>query len=65
MIKAGLVEDYIRKHPGSTLHDMIVEFGIIPSKHVKRLEREQRIYWEIDLNDGKTKHFYPRREKRE
>ena len=58
------MKDYIREHPGSTLHDMIVEFGIIPSKHVKRLEREKRIYWQIDLMDGKMKHFYLRKEKR-
>ncbi len=61
MTKGGLVEDYIREHPGSTLHGMILEFGIIPSKHVKRLEREKRIYREIDLKDGKTKYFYSKK----
>ncbi len=58
MIKAALIEDYIRNHPGATLHDMGVEFGITIRSHVKRLEKEKRIYWQIDLRDRKTKHFY-------
>ncbi len=58
MIKAALIEDYIREHPGATLHDMGVEFGITIRSHVKRLEKEKRIYWQISLKDHKTKHFY-------
>ncbi len=64
MIKARLIEDYIRKHPGTTFHDMTVEFGYRPSGLVNRLEKIKRVYWLIDLKDGKTKHFYLRKEKR-
>ena len=65
MIKARLIEDYIRKHPGTTFHDMTVDFGCRPMSHVRRLEKMKRIYWRIDLKDGKTKHFYSKREKPE
>ena len=63
MIKASLIEDYIRKHPGTTFHDITVEFGYRPKSLVNQLEKENRIYWRIDLKDGKTKHFYSRRKK--
>ncbi len=60
MIKAELIEDYIREHPGATLHDMALEFGSMPRNHVQRLEKEKRIYWRISLKDHKTRHFYLR-----
>jgi hypothetical protein len=61
VIKARLIEDYIRKHPGTTFHHMTVEFGYRPTGFVNRLEKMKRIYWRIDLKDGKTKHFYLRK----
>ncbi len=63
MTKARLIEDYIRKHPGATFHDMMVEFGYRPSGIVNRLEKMKRVYWRIDLKNSKTKHFYSKREK--
>ena len=65
MIKASLIEDYIRKHPGTAFHDMTVEFGYRPSSIVNRLGKKKRVYSLIDLKDGKTKHFYAKRERRE
>ncbi len=62
MIKAELIEDYIREHPGATFHDLTVEFGHRPNGHISRLEKMKKIYWRIDLKDGKTKHFYSRKE---
>ncbi len=64
MIKARLIEDYIRKHPGTTFHAMTVEFGYRPTSFVNWLQKKKRVYWRIDLKNGKTKHFYLRREKR-
>jgi hypothetical protein len=61
VIKAELIEDYIRKHPGATFHDMTVEFGYRPSGFLNRLEKKKRVYSLIDLKDGKTKHFYLRK----
>ncbi len=62
MTKARLIEDYIRKHPGATFHEMTVEFGYRPGGIVNRLEKAKRVHWRIDLKDGKTKHFYARKE---
>ncbi len=64
MIKAKLIEDYIREHPGTTFHDLVVEFGHRPNSHIRRLEKMKKIYWLFDLKDGKTKHFYLRKERR-
>ena len=64
MTKAKLIEDYIRNHPGTTFHDMRVEFGYRPSGLVNRLENKKRVYWRIDLKDGKTKHFYSKKRER-
>jgi hypothetical protein len=44
VIKARLIEDYIRKHPGTTFHHMTVEFGYRPTGFVNRLEKMKRIY---------------------
>ena len=65
VIKAGLIEDYIRKQPGTTFHDMTVEFGYKPSGFLNRLGKKKRVYSLIDLKDGKTKHFYAKRERQE
>ncbi len=61
MIKAALIEDYIRDHPGATLHDMALEFGFMPRYHVKQLEKEKRIYCCTDSINRKIKHFYLRK----
>ncbi len=58
MITAKLIEDYIREHPGTTLSDMMVEFGTQLWRHIKRLEDEKRIYRLTDLRNRKIKHYY-------
>lgn len=63
MIRTAFIEDYLKKHPGSTISQISVELGYVPNYHIGKLERLKMVYWRIDLRDGKTKHFYLRKKK--
>ena len=61
MIKTAFIEDYLKNHPGATVHQIAVETGHRPENHIAKLLKAKKLYWRFDLKDGKTKHLYLRR----
>jgi hypothetical protein len=60
MLRTEGVFDFIKKHPGTTLHDMFMEFGQSVSYQIWKLTEKGKIRF---IKDKGIRHYFVKRKR--